>query len=241
MHHLYSYFKNLPYEEQLELEFFLRKLVVPQRNNLFDNLIQNRTRYITVVLEDIFQPHNASAVLRSADCFGVQDVHVIENKNQYVLDTEVSMSANQWINIFKYNQAQQNTLATINSLKRQGYRIVATTPHAETANLEHFDIGAGKFALMFGTERNGLSDVALENADESVKIPMFGFVESFNISVSASIILHTLRMKLNQSEVNWQLSPKEKTTVLLQWLVQTIKRPELVLQRYFQQQAGFER
>ncbi len=211
-----------------ELIKHFANLVTEERWQLMNKIIADRTRYITVVLEDIFQPHNASAVLRTCDCFGVQDVHIIENRNQYTVNPDVALGASKWLNLEKYSEQEENTIACINHLKEKGYRIVATTPHIDDVNLEEFDLSKGKIALMFGSEQPGLTQTALNHADEFLKIPMYGFTESFNISVSASIILHHLRWKLNQSEIKWQLSNAEKDEILLNWLRQSIKRSDVV-------------
>lgn len=216
-----------------ELIDFLKKFVLEERYQNFQNILKSRTRYITVVLEDIFQSQNASAVLRTADCFGIQDVHVIENKNVYQLNPDVTLGSSNWLNINKYKNKENNTLDTIRHLKNNGYRIIATSPHKNDVDLEHFDLSKGKTALFFGTEINGLSDIMLENADEYLKIPMFGFTESFNISVSAAIVLYDLTTKLRKSEIIWQLSDTEKDEIMLSWLKQTLRKPELLIKSFY--------
>lgn len=215
-----------------ELISFLEDFVTEKRANLFDQVIQNRTRYITLALEDIYQSQNASAVLRTADCFGIQDVHIIENKNEYQINPDVALGASQWLNMYKYNQVENNTLQAIQKLKQNGYRIVATTPHKNDVDLPNFDLTKGKVALFFGTELHGLSDLMTENADEYLKIPMYGFTESFNISVSAAIILHHLKEKLLHSNIDWKLSKEETEKIKLDWLKQTIKSSEMLIQKF---------
>lgn len=210
----------------------LKNIVTPERFDLFNQVIQNRTRYMTVVLEDIYQPHNASAVLRSCDCFGLQDVHIIENENEYIVNPDVALGSSKWLNLYRYNTEQNNTLRTINSLKKQGYRIIATTPHTNDVNLENFAVEKGKFALMFGSEKPGLSKIAMENADEFLKIPMYGFTESFNISVSAAIILHHLSLKLRNSGIAIYLSDREKDDIILKWLKQSIKKSDIIIKEF---------
>lgn len=222
-----------------ELIDHLQQFVTPERFDLFNRILKERTRYITVVLEDIYQSQNASAVLRTADCFGIQDVHVIENKNQYQINPDVTLGASKWLNLMKYNKHQHNTIDAINSLKKQGYRIVATTPHKSDVNLENFDLLKGKTAFFFGTELNGLSDIMIENADEYLKIPMYGFTESFNISVSAAIILHHLTTKLRTSEINWQLDENEGEEILLDWLKKTIKSSSLLIDDFLSKKNNF--
>jgi tRNA (guanosine-2'-O-)-methyltransferase len=215
-----------------ELVKFLEQFLTDSRHELFNKVLSERTRYITVALEDIYQSQNASAVLRTADCFGIQDVHIIENKNQYEVNPDVALGSSKWLNLNKYNKSENNTLEAINTLRKSGYRIVVTTPHANDVDLESFDLTKGKVALFFGTELSGLSDLVIENSDEFLKIPMYGFTESFNISVSAAIVLHQLTNKLRNSNVNWQLFDSEKEILKLDWLTTTIKSSSLLIEEF---------
>ena len=217
----------MQHQQKLELLNFLESFISENKKELFKRIIEYRTRYITVVLEDIYQPHNASAVLRTCDCFGVQDIHIIENRNLYEINPDVALGSSKWLTLTKYNDGNNNTLDTINKLKSKGYRIVATTPHKNDTPLNKLDLSK-KTALLFGTELKGLSKVALENADTFVKIPMVGFTESFNISVSAAIILHQLTEKLRESNFNWQLTNTEKTDIRLDWVRNVVKKSDLV-------------
>ncbi len=212
---------------------YLSSVVTEERYVQIQKVLQNRTRYLTVVLEDIYQSQNASAVLRTCDCFGIQDVHIIENENEYNINPDVVQGASKWLSLNYYNKKENNTLDAINKLKADGYRIIATTPHTNDVNLEEFDISSGKTALVFGTELTGISETVKENADGFLKIPMYGFTESFNISVSAAIILHHLVFKLNESGVNWKLLPEESEDLLLNWLRISVKKSELVEKRYY--------
>lgn len=212
----------------LELISHLSRFVTENRLNLINTILERRTRYITVVLEDIFQPQNASAVLRSCDCFGIQDVHIIENENEYKINRDVSLGSNQWLNLHYYNHAAFNTTDALKALKENGYRLVATSPLPHHVPLKEFDLGKGKCAFLFGTELTGLSNTALELADESITIPMYGFTESFNISVSAALILYEMREALENSSLDWHLSEKEKAALKLEWLRNSIKKPKLI-------------
>lgn len=209
----------------------LLEFVSDNKKQLFKNIIQYRTKHITIVLEDIYQSQNASAVLRTCDCFGIQDVHIIENKHEYQINPDVALGSTKWLNLKKYNSKENNTLETFEKLRNNGYRVVATTPHKNDCTLENLDI-TSKFALVFGTELNGLSDIAIDNADEFVKIPMYGFTESFNISVSAAIMLHYLTYKLKDSEINWQLNEQEMTDVKLNWVRQVVKSSEQLERKF---------
>ncbi len=220
------------FKQKQELIQFLETVMNEDRIELIDKNVNNRTRYITVVLENIFQPQNASAVMRSCDCFGVQDLHVIENSNQYELNPKVVMGSSKWIDLKRYNSKDENTLDAINHLRSEGYRIVATTPHTNDVLLPDFDLTKGKAAFFFGTELTGLSDVVMDNADEFVKIPMYGFTESFNISVSASLVLNHLASALRRSDINWQLSDEEKLELKLEWYKRSLKSGQKMIDRF---------
>ncbi len=219
-------------DDKRKLFDFLSNYVSDNKKQLFDKIIQYRTRHITVVLEDIYQPHNASAVLRSCDCFGIQDVHIIENRNIYEVNPDVALGSSKWLNLIKYNENESNTLDAFNKLREKGYRIVATTPHKNDTLLDDLDIDR-KTALVFGTELKGLSDIALENADAFVKIPMYGFTESFNISVSAAIILHHITEKLRKSDINWHLTDEEIVDIKLNWVKAVVKKSEVLEKEFF--------
>lgn len=219
------------------IDHFL-KCITDERKALFEELIQKRTKYLTVVLENIYQPLNASAVLRSCDCFGIQDVHVIENYNEFKPDREVAMGASNWLTVNRYDKNENNTLDCIQSLKNKGYKIVATSPHNSQTDLINFDLSKGKTALFFGTEVEGLSDVVLENADEHLHIPMYGFTESFNLSVSAAICLYEMRMKMEKENIKWQMTEDEKNQVLLNWLRYSIDRSEIVEEDFLKNRLG---
>lgn len=212
----------------------LLSFVSEHKQELFHQIITNRTKHVTVILEDIFQPQNASAVLRSCDVFGVQDIHIIENDNEYTLNPKVVMGASKWIDLHKYNEKENNTLDCINTLKAKGYKVYATTPHTNDCLIEDLPLD-NKVALMFGTEMTGLSSVAMENVDGYVKIPMYGFTESLNISVSAAITLYEISKRLKESNINWQLNQDEQTELLINWSKKVVKSSDLIEKEFLTQ------
>ncbi len=222
-------------KEQKLLNFLL-EYITPERNAKFEAVLSKRTRHLTVLLEDIFQPHNASAVLRSCDLTGVQDVHIIENNYVYDINPDVVVGSTKWLNLYKNNEQPYNTIQAYEKLRSKGYRIVATSPHQEGYTPETLPLDK-PLALVFGTEKTGLSDYALQHADDFVRIPMVGFTESFNISVSAALLLYTLSRRLHNSDITWQLSQNEKDEILLQWCRNTIKRVA-VLEETFRKRFG---
>jgi len=212
---------------------YLSGYLTSNRLELFDKILSMRTRYLTVVLEDIYQPQNASAVLRTCDCFGIQDVHIIENRNEFTVNREVALGSSKWLTLKKYTDKEQNSLDAIRQLKKNGYRIVATTPHTNDLELQDFDLTKGKTALVFGSELPGITDTVQNEADEFLKIPMYGFTESFNISVSAAIILHHLSQKMRENKsIDWKLSDTEKEEIKLAWIRKSIKRCDLIEKRF---------
>lgn len=216
---------------------YLSQFVMPERLDLFSKILSFRTNYLTVVLEDMYQTHNASAAVRTADCFGIQNVHVIENKNTFHFNPDVVRGASNWVTVNRYNQTQMNTPSALQQLRKAGYRIVVATPHDHDVNLEDFDLEKGKAAIVFGCERPGLTDFAMKEADEFMKIPMVGFTESLNVSVSVAVTLHHLTHQLrNHSTIDWKLTEEEKQKVMLEWLRMSIKRVDLLEEKFMELQ-----
>ena len=221
--------ENTVYKQALLRHF--SGLVTENRWNLFSRVSSARTRYITVAIENLYQSHNASAVIRSCECFGVQDVHFIENEYEYQVNDEIAMGSDKWLDIQRYNAAETNTAACLDLLKKQGYRLIATVPKPDAVSIYDFDVTHGKFALLFGTEKEGLSKEALSMADEYLYIPMQGFTESFNISVSAALCLFQLTHEV-RTKVDWQLSENELLDLQLDWLKKSIKESGPIEQRF---------
>lgn len=232
------YFLPMNVSKQTKLINYLRGFATEERWQKIEEVVQQRTRHVTVVLEDIYQPHNASAVLRSCDGFGIQDVHIIENNNQFEASSQVTIGADQWLSLSRYKQPNtDNTEACFNYLKEKGYRVIATSPHEDDVNLNDLPI-TDKTALVFGTELDGISERAKELADGFVKIPMAGFSESFNISVSAAVCLYNLTRRLRTSNVNWKLTEEEMEALKLDWLKQSIKAGEQLERTFLENRSA---
>ncbi|WP_298320574.1 RNA methyltransferase [uncultured Aquimarina sp.] len=206
---------------------YLESFLTPRRQGLYKKVIEQRTNYFTVAVEDVYQLHNTSAVIRSCDIFGIQNVHVIEEINAKRIDREIAMGAQKWVDINRYT----TTKDCIASLKNKGYQIVATTPHDNSIELKDFDISKPS-AFFFGQEQQGLSDTVLGAADTKLHIPMVGFTESLNISVSAAIILQHITSLLRNSDIDWRLSEEEKLEKRLDWSKKVIKSHEKIIARY---------
>ncbi|WP_394750647.1 TrmH family RNA methyltransferase [Spongiimicrobium salis] len=206
---------------------YLENFITAERSERFLSILEERTKYITVAVEDVFQIHNTSAIIRSCEVFGIQEAHLIEGRFGKRLDKNIAMGAEQWVDVHTYNKPED----CLNTLKEKGYTIVATTPHTNSCHLDDFEI-KGKVALFFGTEKEGLSEVVMDKADSFLKIPMVGFTESLNVSVSAAIILQTLTTQLKKREVNWSLTAEEKLEKRLDWTKKSIKSIEAIMERY---------
>jgi tRNA (guanosine-2'-O-)-methyltransferase len=215
-------------EDKLELIKYLEGFVSERRKQRLLEVLNQRTRHLAVVLEDVYQAHNASAVLRSCDCFGIQDVHFIENRNRFKISEDVAMGATQWLSVHRYASSENNTATCLTELKNKGYRIIATSPHKNDKTLQELEINT-PFALVFGTEINGLSETVFDVADEFVKIPMYGFTESFNISVSAALCVYELTTRIRKSGLHYELSENEKQEIYLNWLKASIKKSDLIV------------
>jgi tRNA (guanosine-2'-O-)-methyltransferase len=206
--------------------------VTDAKKQRIEDILAKRTRHIAVVLEDVFKSHNGSAVIRSAECFGIQDLYTIENVNAYSINSYVTRGASNWVNLHRFNsKGQNNTKQCLSNLKSKGFKIIATSPHPHAIELDQvvFD---KKVAIAFGTEEIGLSHDAFEMADELVKIPMKGFTESFNISVTAAICLYELRKQLEKSGVEWSLNEEEKQDLRLQWGRDIIKNSDILVKEF---------
>lgn len=205
-----------------------------------EEVLDKRTRYFTVVLENIYKPHNASAVLRTADCFGIQDIHVIEKDNSYKINPYVTRGASQWVDIYKYHNLDGKAVGDcFSGLRAKGYRIFATSPKTDKSFSIH-ELGAEqKTALVFGNEHEGVSEEVMEASDGLVHIPMFGFTESFNISVSASIFLFELQKKANQLRISdFYISEDEKKTLRSKWYRGLVKQVGLHEREFFNKYGG---
>jgi tRNA (guanosine-2'-O-)-methyltransferase len=212
-----------------ELLHYLEGFITENRKEGFLRVLQNRTKHFTIAMEDVYQLHNTSAVMRSCEVFGIQELNVIEQKFGKRIDTEIAMGAQKWVDVFRYNSVQ----SCMDAMRAKGYQIIATTPHDDSCLLHEFDI-TKPAALFFGTERDGLSQEVLDQADGFLKIPMVGYTESLNISVSAAIIIQDITNRLRQSAINWHLTEEEIWEKRLDWTRKSIKDIEFIERKYLE-------
>ena len=209
---------------------YLETILTDNRKERFLEVLEKRTKHFTVAVEDVYQLHNTSAVMRSCEVFGIQELNVIEERFGKRIDKQIAMGAQKWVDISTYDSVTN----CIDTLKNKGYQIIATTPHEQDCTLEKFDISKPS-AIFFGTEKEGLSEEVMQNADGFLKIPMVGFTESLNISVSAAIIIQDLTNRLRRSDIDWKLSADEILEKRLDWTRKSIKDIKRIEARYFEE------
>ncbi|MDR6760504.1 tRNA (guanosine-2'-O-)-methyltransferase [Flavobacterium sp. 2755] len=209
---------------------FLENILTDNRKEKFLKVLESRTKHFTIAVEDVFQMHNTSAVMRSCEVFGIQELNIIEQRFGKRIDKEIALGAQKWVDINRFDSVE----GCISSLRNKGYQIIATTPHENDCMIQDFDITKPS-ALFFGTEKDGLSPEILEKADGFLKIPMVGFTESLNISVSAAIIIQNLTNRLRNSDIDWHLSDEEILEKRLAWAKNSIKDIKRIEARYYQE------
>jgi len=210
----------------------LENFITPERRARVHEVLENRTRYLALVLEDVYKSQNASATIRTCDALGIQDVHIIENHSPFSLDSRVTLGSCQWTTLERYREpGSDNTQACYVALRARGYRIVATVPGPESRSLE--EIGLDRpCAFVFGNEEQGLSAAAIQGADACIRLPMYGFTQSYNISVSVGIVLMHMAGRLRESDVDWRLSGAEKDALRLEWYRTVVRSDDLIEKRF---------
>jgi tRNA (guanosine-2'-O-)-methyltransferase len=214
-------------QERLLLQHF-EKYISEHKKRTIQQVLAQRTRHVTVVLEDIFQSQNASAAIRTCECMGLQDVHIVEDTCKYQVNTQVIRGANKWMNLKRYRaKSISNIEVCFNTLRSQGYHVYTTDPAPDGISIDEID-PVIPCAIVFGNELNGVSDYALNHCDQKVKIPMYGFTESLNISVSVAICLNTLITKLRHGNWCYGLSNEECEVLTLHWYKKIVRRSDLI-------------
>jgi tRNA (guanosine-2'-O-)-methyltransferase len=222
----------MEYTPTEELKNFMFQFLTDEKIQRFTDVINNRTRHFTIVMEDIYQAQNTNAVIRSCEVFGIQNVHIIENKYEFEVVEDISRGSTKWVDLYKYrNLEKNNTTACIQQLRSNGYAIIGTTPHKNDMGLQEVDI-TQKTAFILGSEKDGMSPEAMGLCDGFMKIPMTGFTESLNLSNCSAIILQNITDRMRRLNIPWQLSEEEKTSILIEWCFEVTGRKKLLLE-YF--------
>ena len=215
------------YDERTD---YMSGFLTGERVQTLRRTLAMRTRYMTILTENTFHPQNASALVRHCEAFGVQDLHTVETMCRFDPSVNIVRGTDKWIDIIRHDSTEE----AIASLKASGYRIVATTPHRESCTPETFDVEKGRFCLVFGTEHAGVSPQIISAADEFLRIPMCGMVESLNVSASAAILIYMLSQRMRLSDVAWRLSETERSEVMFR----SVRDARRILERRFGAESG---
>lgn len=219
---------------------YIQQFLTPELASRFDEVLEQRTRSITVVLENIWHAHNAAACLRNCDAFGVQDVHLIEDGDEYQSRRTIDVGAARWLTLHQHPKSTSSTRDCVQNLREQGYRIVATTLSEDAFSPATLPI-APKTAILFGSEKPGLSEQALELADEQLVIPMYGFVQSLNVSVAVALCLQPIMERLRSDRGDWGLSDDEKAELRREWLHRSVNhRYPRIVEQYWRDRRAAE-
>lgn len=210
-------------------EFY--KIITPNKVELFEKIAAQRSKHIVVALENIQQDHNASAVMRSMDCMGFQELHLIEKNNRYEFQRDIALGAARWLDVIQHQQEPEPVLDAIQLLRNQGYTIVATTPHQDAYTPQNLPLDK-PIALFFGAEKHGISSELKREADNFVKIPMHGFTESYNVSVSAAILMNALRTRMIQENIPFLLSAEAQTNLKISWCEKILNGGTALAEKY---------
>ena len=206
---------------------YLAQFMLPERLATLRRAVENRTKYMTLMAENMFHPQNASALVRHCEAFGVQELHTVQTLCKFNPNVNIVRGTDKWIDIHHHS----STTSALNHLKSEGYRIVATTPHKQSCTPESFDVTKGKFVIVMGTEKTGISDEVMAAADEFLRIPMCGMVESLNVSACAAIIVYMLSERMRHEVEDWKMTEEEQIRTLHHWLVDTVKDADALLKR----------
>lgn len=197
------------------------------RRQRIEEVVAGRTRTLTVILEEVHDPHNLSAVLRTCECFGIQDVHVVEGpRSPFHTAKLVARGADKWLDVHR----STDVVETIDSLQSEGFTVLASRLEGASRPLTGLPT-EGKLALLFGNESLGVSERALAACDGSFVVPMFGFTQSLNISVAAAVSLSwlTLHRAMSREGSPGDLTQEEAAALRERFALQAVLQKQRVL------------
>lgn len=207
----------------------LREYVGDERFDRMNSILDLRTRRLTALLENVTNPHNAAACLRSCDAFGIQDLHVVTEDSQPIrVARGIARKCHKWLTVHHHRDLE----SALHAIKSAGYRLAVTDPGSDTQAampLESVSMDQ-KLCVAFGNEAAGVSDELRAAADFLMVIPMHGFVESLNISVAFALSMHWLRCKLDAgAEGTGDLIEDERVRIVDRWVLEQVSRSQDIL------------
>lgn len=216
-----------------DLQAYVESFMMPARMESLKKTLENRTRRITLVAESLLDEHNIHALIRSSECFGLQDFHNIPYKNVNLKkNRSVNRGAFQWSHIYDYSEFENSTLACIAQLRTMNYKVYAASSSQSYSYTPQTIPLDEPIAILLGNEKRGVTEEALSLCDGTIHIPMYGFTESFNVSVAGSLLLSPVVERLRQSVIDWSISDEEKRDLYFEWIWNSIKYPNVLYKEW---------
>ncbi|MBW8359657.1 MAG: RNA methyltransferase [Weeksellaceae bacterium] len=209
---------------------YLKRFLTDERLTKIERYAAESSGYALPVMEDIFQFRNAAAIVRSVEACGFHKIVAMESENEFNPYLKVTKGAETWVEVEK----MPHSLESLQEIKNRGYKILAVSPENNATMLPDYDLKE-PVALVFGTEKEGVTDEILDFADETLAVPMYGFTESFNVSVAAAICFYELRQKLIKSGIEYKLTGDKLWELKVRWARNSIPRGEQVLEHYLRE------
>ena len=204
----------------------LSPFVTPERQRRIDEVLASKTRELVLVLEDIYDEQNASAVLRTAESFGVLEVHAVERTCSFIVDRQIALGSQKWIELYKHKSTDQPYTA----LAERGYAIYASSIRGDAIDIDAVPIDR-PLVLVFGNEHEGLSIEAQEAASGRFRVPMRGFVESLNVSVATAISMYDVLARMRKSGRRLELDPLDRLRLRAAWFARSVRAAKPILER----------
>ena len=205
----------------------LEDLLTPERIARIDAVLDARLGSLTAAVEDTYDPHNAAATIRTSEALGLQELHVIEPGERFSAVKGVTRGAHRWLELHRWPAADVAATA----LQARGFRVYATMPDAGAVSIEELDV-SGPVAVIFGNEHDGVSQQAIDACDGTVTVPMFGFTESYNLSVTVGLAMSRLAARRRAHiEATGDLDPARKARLRARWFALRIRAAVNVVER----------
>lgn len=198
-----------------------------RRLELMKRVIDNRTRNLVLALEEVHDPHNIAAVLRSAEAFGLQEIHIMRSVGYAKISPKITQGCEKWLDISFHGDVKRG----VQNLRDRGFALYVASFTPRSVPLDKLDFSRPA-ALVLGNEHQGTSEFMEQEADSVFTLPMFGFTRSFNISVAAALTIYTaVQKRIELFGRSGDLTDEEKEQLLTEWLKRDVRGAEHILAR----------
>jgi len=206
---------------------YMKGFLTEERLSKIEKYAEESSDFVLPVLENIYQFRNAAAIIRSVEACGFHKIAALEEENVFNPNIRVARGADTWMQVEK----MPKTMSSLQQIRDKGYKILAVSPEKNAVSLPEYELKE-PVALIFGTEMEGVSQEVLDFADETLIIPMYGFTQSFNVSVAAAICMYELKQKLLKSDIDYKLSDEKKLAMKIRWAVNSARSGDEILNYY---------